>query len=404
MKRIINRAYQFLLFFIFLKSLSAWFTWNFENWLLVFYVGITMAFVLINKSELFFQKNFAILLLYIIALFSLGFVSDLTGSLVFLCQLFPLAIFIITSNKFKALTLKFITRYWLFILMPSLFFFLLSFIIELPNLGQIENSSWDMYVYTNYVIFIKGQFYDIRFNSIFLEPGHLGMILSFFLFAYRFDFSKWEVKCMLVVLLFTLSLAGYILVFVGYSLSLISQKKNFYRFIITTSLILGSIYIAATVYNGGNNVLNVLIVSRLEFDDEKGISGNNRTSTIADDYFEEILLSNKVWWGLSGSLLKEDNLGAGWKVFIIRYGLVPMFFFFLFYYTSARKFGNDKKYNLLFLILLIATFIQRSYPWWDSWTLPYFCGISQFYSVNRFKVLKKEFYPPVKEISNIRVQ
>lgn len=390
MKKIVKYCYLFLLFFILLRSFHAWFTWDLDNWVFAIYIIITVLFVTLYKKELSFNRVFFQIVIYIFAVYSLGFAKNFAGVIGIFCGLVPIVVFLATNSEFKKTALDFITKGLVYILVPSLTLFLLSFLIELPNLGQIEHSSWEMYVYTNYVFFIKGQFYDIRFNSIFLEPGHLGMILSFFLYAYRFDLSRWEVWVMLIVELFTLSLAGYILVALAYVFTLISLNKSFIKFIFSVSLVLGSIYVGATVYEDGNNLLNVLIVSRLKFDDEKGIAGNNRFSTSADDQFEEVALSGEIWWGLPEHRLDDENLGAGWKVFILRYGIISMILFALFYWWVANNSKVNKKYNMLFLTLLVAAFIQRSYPWWESWIIPYCCGLSYYQSsIDKVKTRKK---------------
>ncbi|QCR20979.1 hypothetical protein [Pontibacter sp. SGAir0037] len=382
MKNNIRYAYQLILFFMFLKSLSAWFTWEANSLISILYIFVTLIYVLAFKEELYFKKNALVILMYVFSIISLGYGSNISKIL----GLVPIVIFIATSRKFKVDTLKFITRGWLYILIPSLLLFLCSFLMQLPNLGQIEHPNWDVYNYTNYIFFIKGQFYDIRFNSIFLEPGHLGMVLSFFLYAYRFDFSRWEVWGMLVIEFFTFSLAGYVLVAIGYTLALVSQNKSFFKFVFSVLLFFGSIYICAISYNGGDNLLNQYIISRLEFDEEKGLAGNNRFTSDADDYVNSMLSNGKIWWGLPEYYYKDDNLGAGWKVFLIRYGAFSMIIFISFYFIAARKNSIDKKYNMLFLVLLFAAFLQRSYPWWESWIIPFFCGINYCY----LKLLKNQ--------------
>jgi len=376
MKKIVRNAYLFVLFFMFLRSLNAWFTWDMNNLVTIAFVFVTTFYIVFFRNELNLSANLLPILVFLVAIFGLGFAKDLSNALGLICNFFPILVFLTTPRAFKIYALNVITRWWLFILIPSLGLFLLSFFIDLPNLGQIENKTWEMYVYTNYVFFIKGQFYDIRFNSIFLEPGHLGMILAFFLYAFKFDLTKWQVWVMLIVEFFTLSLAGYVLVAIAYVFSLIAQRKSFLKFILYVSLFLGSVFAGARLYNNGDNLLNVLIVDRLQLDDEKGIVGNNRTSTAADDLFEEMVTSNKIWWGWPAGKYKDEDLGAGWQVFTIKFGLIPLILFAIFYFLLANKRPLDRRYNMLFLALLAIAFVQRAYPFWESWIIPFVCGMS----------------------------
>jgi hypothetical protein len=251
----------------------------------------------------------------------------------------------------------------------------LTFLMPLPNLGVIHNESAEAYKYTNYIFVIKGAFYNIRFNSIFLEPGHLGMIIAFFLYALRFDFSRWEVWSLMVVEFFTLSLAGYVLVGLGYVFSLIVSRKGVIKLVIFAGFSFGIVYGVASSYNNGNNLVNKLIFERLAYDEEKGLVGNNRFGKYAEDLVANKMLSGNIWLGSSKQLYKGEFLGAGWKVFFIKYGMLPMLTFLAFYLSFLYT-SKDKRYVNLFIVLLATAFLQRSYPYWFAWNFPFIAGIA----------------------------
>jgi len=132
----------------------------------------------------------------------------------------PVIIFFCCSEETIEDIFTSITRWFSWILIPSLLLFVLLLFQDItPPLGYI---SYDAILdgkeietayseYANYLLLIKGVFYDIRFNSIFLEPGHLGMISSFMLFANGYNFKKKECWVILFAIILSLSLAGYVL-------------------------------------------------------------------------------------------------------------------------------------------------------------------------------------------------
>jgi hypothetical protein len=373
MGKFIKRVYQVVLLLAFLRSLNAWFTWDISKSFVIFSALFSILYLVVYDKELDFKRNWKIILLYVISIISLGYGNNLTEML----NTIPIIVFLTTTREFKTQTLNLIIKLLSCFLIVSLILFLLSFFFSLPNLGQIEHPSWDEYVYTNYIFFIKGQFYDIRFNSIFLEPGHLGMILAFLLFSIRFDLKRWEVWAMILIEIFTLSLAGYILVAIGYFLSILIKSRSVYRFTVYVILIFSSLYFGGKYYNNGNNLLNTLIISRMEYDQEKGIAGNNRATTNADEYLDRIINNGDIWVGMPQNYIKDENLGAGWKIFLIRYGLFSLIAFALFYYQAAlTSLYDSRKYNLFFLMLIAIAFLQRSYPWWESWIIPFVSGMS----------------------------
>ena len=370
-----------------MDSLNAWFTWNINNNLKLLYLVISIGFYITYRRNFLFKKYLPHIILYISAILSLGIELNFGGVFGFFCTVFPVCLFIATRNNFKVNTFRIITKWWLSILIPSLLLFGLSFIITLPNLGTIQNPYADAYTYTNYVLLIKGYYYDIRFNSIFLEPGHLGMIIALFLFAYKFDITRWEVRYLLLVELFTLSLAGYLLVVIGYVFSLIAKGKNFKKFTFYAVMIIVSFYGVAILYNNGNNLLNVFIIQRLAYDEEKGISGNNRTGEYAYQLLDEKLKKGNIWAGTQKKEWEDEYLGAGGKVFFIKYGLISIVLFAMFYLCFLYK-AKDRRYVWLFIGLLVITFFQRAYPYWVAWNLPFIAGIAVNeleWRVNRLK-------------------
>ena len=130
-------------------------------------------------------------------------------------------------------------------------------------------------------------------------------------------------------------------------------------------------------YNNGNNIINERILSRLEYDEERGISGNNRNSDAIT------LLALEMWSGDVGTLLfGYDNkyflqfedwelIGSGFDKFLVHHGLLCVLLVLSFYlYTICT--ARDKKFALLFFVFVAFCFWQRCYAQWFSWIICFY--------------------------------
>lgn len=226
--------------------------------------------------------------------------------------------------------------------------------------------------YLNYGLYLKSTAdYGLipRFNAFFLEPGHLALISTFLLIANQFKFKE-NPYCyvLLVSVIMSFSLAGYVLLGVSYALYTI---KNI-RTLLMIATVGGIFFLGSQLWNNGNNVVNELIFSRLEYDENKGVSGNNRTTPETDALFDVMVSSGEIIRGIEN---KDDIRirGAGYKIFLIKYGIITTVLVFSFYIFLIPKQAN-RKYALMFLVVIILCFLQRAYPWWYSWLFPFTLG------------------------------
>lgn len=127
----------------------------------------------------------------------------------------------------------------------------------------------------------------------------------------------------------------------------------------------------------------------MQFDDDKGIKGYNRNGYITDYYYDQVISSDRIFYGLSyeeirlingdsdGYVDETNKLhGAGFKLYVVQHGLVPVILYFLFYYFLIIAGGVCRKYSFGFLILIVFTFLQASYPNSYSWLIPFILGIN----------------------------
>lgn len=310
----------------------------------------------------------AILLLTIWYTWIDGPVMGLTTFLLYLPVLFLLQL----PLEYKEELLKFTTKWYSILISLALVEYLLSLFISLPSIGTFEHPPYPPY--DNHIFYIKTTFdYGIflRFNACFLEPGHQAILSTFIIIAnrYRFKECPWLWPLALAVA-FSFSLAGYILLFIGFCLIKINSLWQ----VLTVAAISTIVTIGAINWAGGDNTLNELIISRLEKDDTQGIKGNNRFYNDTDFVYSRAVKKGDIWTGVKQTTNMDLVGGAGFKIYIINYGLVGVILVLLFYLSVIPP-KPDYRYTIGFFIVISLCFLQRSYPFWYSWLFPFVTGI-----------------------------
>lgn len=262
----------------------------------------------------------------------------------------------------------------------SLFiYFVLIIFPSLPSLGVFTNEIIESVYggYENYFFFLKSSFYDAgemyRFNGPFLEPGHLGCVCTFLIYANRYRFKEYPILWVLVVcVIFSFSLAGYVILGLGY----IMVKLRSFGSALAIAAAVAGIYMTVTVvWNEGDNPVNNMIFARLEYDQQRGIKGNNRVFRATTKYFNKCVEDGTIWLGAPNADQKGNKIrGAGYKIYMLRNGAVMALLMALFYILLINPKAN-KRYAWSFFIIVVLTFLQRGYPTWYSWLMPYAAGI-----------------------------
>lgn len=294
------------------------------------------------------------------------------GIMTFLMYL-PAQYLIILPYDYKKDLLHFVTKWYSILIGISLGVYFLTFVISLPSLGYFKHPVYNT-PFINYLVFIQTTYdtgYIVRFNGFFLEPGHQALCSTFLLMANKFDFKKKPLIIIpLLAVIFSFSLAGYLLAAAGYTF----LKINSFIKALILSLAIGCVVGAALVIGGGDNTLNNLIISRLEYDEADGIKGNNRFYNNTDFEFKRALGTEYFWKGVKGRVNMKLIGGAGFKIYILNYGMIGALLALVFY-ISVIPSKPDFRFTISFLLLIMLCFLQRSYPFWYSWIFPYVLGI-----------------------------
>ncbi|MBD5275113.1 MAG: hypothetical protein HDS37_03305 [Bacteroides sp.] len=274
--------------------------------------------------------------------------------------------------NYKEDLLRFTTKWYAILLIPALLTYWITLFIEIPSLGQFVHPNY--VPYTNYGFFIKTTWDSgmlVRFNAFFLEPGHQALLSTFLMIANKFRFRQCPWLWILAAsTFFSFSLAGYLLAAAGYILLKVDTVIKAIIVAVTGAAVISF----AISWSGGNNALNDLIISRLEQDSNKGIKGNNRVDHTTDYTYAKAVKRHDLWMGVKEKTNMEMIAGAGYKIYIINYGLIGVILSLMFY-LSVIPSRPDYRFTISFLIVIALCFLQRAYPSWYSWLFPYVMGI-----------------------------
>lgn len=249
------------------------------------------------------------------------------------------------------------------------------FVLGVPLPNTVESSFDDgFHTNINYYLFsidsrdLTGDFLP-RFGGMFLEAGQLASVSVLLLLpAIILHSKRFYIWTLSIAVLLSFSLAGWLVLLLGVLFMNLKRSKNGKFYLLLVFLAIGySIY--ERNYGSSDSLVNVYINDRLQFDSEKGLSGNNRTGGDFDMYFESFKKSDDVYFGIAKELLKDNDnwttYSSGYLKFIVFYGYIGFFIslivFFLIYNKERSYWGVI--YLLCFILLCFTRYLGLS-PYW----------------------------------------
>lgn len=229
------------------------------------------------------------------------------------------------------------------------------------NLNYVEIDT-DGRVLKDYGLFLRNHELIPRFQSLFMEPGHLGTISALMVYIKKYNFKSFACLTFLLASLFSLSLASYLLLFIGFIIKILSssdtKKRNILLYMIAFSFFIG--ILAYISYENQDSILYQKVFSRLEFKNGQMV-GNNRYSRLFEAYYETRMQSLDITLLGMGEDFRFDSFpgNAGYKVYIIVNGIISGILLLLMYLSLTAPYKSFYIYGLLFLNFL--SFLQRAY-------------------------------------------
>lgn len=350
-------------------ALMPWFIWKIENIFFVLSAMLIVMSMLISRNlsePLFTRKDFqAPILAYLALTVMMRLVNgnniNSYISLVFYSTIF-LSLFTISVDELKRL-MKFLCVVMGSLLTVSIFFFVL-YILGFPLPSMPIAHEVLMYSYTNFYFFlIDDRTFLVlipRFQSVFMEPGHLGTASVFLLLTQLGKWKKWYNVVLLIATIMTFSLAAFVLLAMVLFINAWLKHQRILPKILLITSFLGINAVGAIFYNDGDNMLNSLIIERLAVDDGK-LAGDNRVTDTFEAAFDDYMKSDDILFGRDYELAEFGWGNAGYRVYIYDYGLIVLLLTIIFY-ISAVYGSTDRRAIISMFVIGVASFWVRATP------------------------------------------
>ena len=367
-KILLSRISLYLVSFIMLCSMKPWFVWDnpaILYILIIFFILTRLPFARrINKKH-------CVLLILCFILYTVVDVPHINDAKRFVEYIFRhficTSLVILLLSEEKASLVKIFINFYAGVLLFSTIIYVLV-ILGMPIYSyQVSiNDPYYSWGFSNslFLILPITSFPFPRFQSIFLEPGHLGMISSLMLYMIRYNMRSWQGIIIFLSSLLSMSLAAYILLFLG----MVIYKLSFGNLLKTITFLLMILMTCTMAYNFfPNSYFSQAILLRLEYDEDKGFKGNNRISEDFEYYYNnKFYKTEHVLLGIGGdniSTISGEGGNSSYKVFIVQYGILGLVvlsvFFFVIVWYSKSSFVRG------LLLLYVASFWQRPYALWE---------------------------------------
>lgn len=367
-KILLSRISLYLVSFIMLCSMKPWFVWDnpaILYILIIFFILTRLPFARrINKKH-------CVLLILCFILYTVVDVPHINDAKRFVEYIFRhficTSLVILLLSEEKASLVKIFINFYAGVLLFSTIIYVLV-ILGMPIYSyQVSiNDPYYSWGFSNSLFSILPitSFPFPRFQSIFLEPGHLGMISSLMLYMIRYNMRSWQGIIIFLSSLLSMSLAAYMLLFLG----MVIYKLSFGNLLKTITFLLMILMTCTMAYNFfPNSYFSQAILLRLEYDEDKGFKGNNRISEDFEYYYNnKFYKTEHVLLGIGGdniSTISGEGGNSSYKVFIVQYGILGLVvlsvFFFVIVWYSKSSFVRG------LLLLYVASFWQRPYALWE---------------------------------------
>lgn len=248
--------------------------------------------------------------------------------------------------------------YWIVLVTSAISMVFLAFYMFGINIGYrtinyYSNSPTQHYV--KWLIFaIYRSSTEIRLCGIFNEPGALGTVCAL-LFSIRYEHSKrGEKVLMILTILCTVSLAGFLLIFLFFAVkSVMRSKKNIFYLLLLMCFV--GVILLLPYIDFENKALNNF-ANRLRI--VNGVlAGDNRMSSAFSSFYDAFIKSGDKWFGLGTDYIELG--GSSYKSYVIEYGIIGFGFLMFLWLRNGLRWAERNKDCILFIVLFFASLYQR---------------------------------------------
>jgi hypothetical protein len=367
-----------IMFLSFLDSFYCYFFWPIPYVIPILSLIFLVCFYFIKRKYFVFsvKNNVSFALFFIAMVYTLRHYSIL-GFMATCTPFMSLYLFFNLKDCYKAKFMVSLTNslsVLLFISLTAWFLVLCGIVLpsclisyEMAGYTQVLNNFYFFIEYRDNVIFQ-------RFMSVFIEPGYLGSLLAMLIFINDFDLKRKEIFILFVALIFTFSISGYLMLIVSY-FSFAIKKRIVFTSVVLLCIFVFLSYNVFNKLNNGENVVNVLILSRFLIDDSGKLTGNNRTSVELDYNFEKFMNSGNMTTGIGLYDIDTYGGGVGYKAYMIMHGVIGVILL-IFAYLSSWIYRRNR-YSITIVLLFILMFLKgHSEVYWTGFLMIYSCSVN----------------------------
>jgi hypothetical protein len=234
---------------------------------------------------------------------------------------------------------------------------------------------------------------NIRFCSVFDEPGTVGSFSAMLLFSDKYNLNKKQNWIFLISGIASFSFFFYI----SSLIYLIYLQKNKVRIIIIT--VFGAFY----YFTKNIFIIRYLIWERFMIEDGK-VSGDNRATERLDDVFEGFWDSGDVLWGYGARFSELNDLqdSSSYKLLIIDQGMVFFTLLCLSFILLAIFTIRNTKYSIGYILLFLGMMYQR--PGMIFYPAYLFVMIFTIYAISKYAKNENNLkFTPKNQIKTIKL-
>ena len=374
---IISNCIKFLVAGLYFVGLKPYFAWGLTDVSLILLVTIPISLILVanasNPREITFASLF-------------GFVA-LISALMEGRNLYGCAVYIMSATIFLNLEYQrdvyiyFKKIYVCYISVSAIVWILVLLGVSFPSetlepLNQLKDYSYIRFPFLVIPDYDLGAslFDIIRFCGPFDEPGVIGSISLLMLAADNYNLYKPANIVLFITGIFSLSLFFYLGSFICILLSFLSERS------ISIKKILFIFFIALLIFASYNwEVTRTAIWERLEFDEYRGFSGNNRAEDDLKQYIDQIRWTYAYWFGgTDKEIILQFAGSASIQNAILQYGVFGCLIYAIYYiiYTYSKK--SNYIESVYCIIILFMTLWQRPFLFDYSYIFLYLILIANY--------------------------
>ena len=357
-----ENSFIYFLSFLFFLLLLPYFVWHtplIRHAVEVIFIVGCIPFIekKISKNQIILSSLLLLLLLYLITQ------TSVTG---LISNLFLLVIFFLKSD-FKIKLLDCVISVFAIGVGISLLVYILVCWLSMPFPSQVLEplnplKETEYLQYPFLVVYNSPyNFANMRFYSVFDEPGVVGTVAALLLYSNEYKLNSWKFIIIFIAGIFSFSFFFIVMSF------LCLFRKSYIKYILFFfffSIIIYLIFKDFFIKNG--ELFNSLIFSRFTAD---GNYGGDRVSSLFNREYYEFLVSNDVFFGRgSEELSKILSGGSSYKSLVYSNGVIWFIGVCLFFILNILTISQNKKIVFYSTIIFLGVLYQRP----NIFDLPYF--------------------------------